>query len=141
MTKNKAGNWVKEVLKDNGMTVDDLCSQTGLPKEKVMKLIEHDEADENTWNIVLTQFNTYPTIDYPNEMILSDLENDMNQVGPEAECAVFYGVNDQQLIFTDYKLPGKEDHGANEPIERLSKLHITLEEAYELFEKQNAALQ
>lgn len=140
MAQQKTGQWVKELLKENGMSEKDLCEQTGLSEKVVDRLLNEDEADEQTWNVVLTQLNTYPALDYPAESILEDLQNDMNQLGPEAECAVYYGVNDGDLIFTDYKLPGQHDHGANEPIDQLSVIHITLEEAYELFEKQNMTL-
>ena len=140
MAQQRTGKWVEQILKENGMTKSDLCEQTGLSKETVERLLKDGEATKEVWNIVLGQLNAEPTIDYPSESILGDLENDMNRLGPEAECAVYYGVNSKDLIFTDYQLPGESEHGANEQVARLSKFHITLEEAYELFEKQNMTL-
>lgn len=140
MAQYKSKEWLEEELKANGMTLQDLSDQTGISLRKLEKLTNSDEGDKEVWNTVLTELNSYPSLDYPSASILEDLQNDMNQVGPEAECTVYYGVDSGDLIFTDYKLPGRGLHGANQTLEFLAALHITLEEAYELFEKQNLTL-
>lgn len=140
MAHYKTKEWLIDELHRNGMSLEDLSSQTGIGMEDLKRLSDENEANQHIWDVVLGQLNFYPTIDYPSESILEDLQNDMNQIGPEAKCTVFYGVNADDLIFTDYQLPGEDDHGANVDIYQLSKLHISLEEAYELFEKQNMTL-
>lgn len=89
MAHYKTKEWLIDELHRNGMSLEDLSSQTGIGMEDLKRLSDENEANQHIWDVVLDQLNFYPTIDYPSESILEDLQNDMNQIGPEAKCTVF----------------------------------------------------
>lgn len=130
--------WLNKILAANGFSLDDLSNQTGISKHKIEKIASSENADKDEWNAILTTINTYPALDYPSGTILEQIKSDIDNLGIEARCIVYYGVNAGNLIFCDYKAEGDlEEHGANVPLEFLSQLNLSLQEAYELFRKQN----
>lgn len=135
------GQWLKKVLAANGYTPEELINQTGLSEREVENVLNDKPAKKDTWNVILTQINNYPTIDYPSDEILQDLKRDIEQETAQARCYVYYGVNSSDLIFCDYTLIGSnQEEGANVNLQMLSSLNLSLQEALELFTKQSLTL-
>ena len=105
-------------------------------------IIRTSQADPEDWDLILNTLNQYPAVRTPSADILKDLEADLEQCGKKAPCVIYYGVNQNLLGFVGYQnLSDLQYHGAQTSTEFLSTLQITLQEAYELFKKQNYSLQ
>ena len=136
------GKWLEQKLNQNGFGPEDLAEQTGLSIKTIKDIIRTSEADPEDWNLILDTLNQYPAVRTPSSDILKDLEADLEQWGKDALCVVYYGVNQNLLGFTGYQnLSDLQYHGAPVNTEFLSTLQVTLQEAWELFRKQNGSLQ
>lgn len=134
--------WLKQKLAQNGFTLKDLADQTGLPLCKLEKAVETQNAKQSVWNAILDVMNDYPAVRYPSAQILNDLAQDVSSYGEEALCLVYYGVNQNELVFCEYQsLTDMEMHGANVGTTFLSTLKLTLGEAQELFTRQNFTIE
>lgn len=139
---NKKGEWLAQILSQNGFSLENLAGQTGLDLSLIQKACSEEEADSEVWNIILDTVNDYPAIRTPDSDILGLLDQDIQKYGSDAECIVYYGVNQNLLGFCEYRcLDDLNMHGANVDTEFLSSLQLTLAEAKELFEKQNYTVQ
>lgn len=136
------GKWLLQKLSQNGFDLEDLSNQTGLSVEKLSYFTKNDEADKNEWNLILSTFNEYPALRYPSVDILENLKEDIKQFGSEAPVKIYYGVNQAQLIFTEYECLGNgHRHGTNVPVDYLSSFTIPLKDAYTLFKKQQYTIE
>lgn len=132
------GKWLSQKLAQNGFGPEDLAEQTGLDIQTVKKIIESNEGTQQDWDIILDTLNDYPEVIIPAASVLDDLNEDIEKFGEDGMCIVYYGVNQNQLAFCEYQcLADLYAHGANVPTDYLASMQITLQEAKQLFTKQN----
>lgn len=132
------GKWLEQKLAQNGFTPQDLADQTQLSLQTIQEVIADQDADNEVWDLILSTLNQYPRVIIPDAQVLNDLKNDIETYGQDAQCLVFYGVNQNQLAFCEYQcLEDQKMHGANVPTEYLSSLPMSLADALQLFTKQN----
>lgn len=137
--------WLKNKLAQNGYTLNDLALQTGLSQEEIEQAAAKGEADQLDWDVILDTLNQYPAWRYPSAQIVQELEGDISEFGGDGACEVYYGVNQEELVFSACRvLANGSIHGANlsqEALEYASILHLSLQEAKTLFEKQQFSLE
>lgn len=135
------GEYLEQKLSQNGFTAQDLSGQTGLDLKTIQAMIANNEGSQDDWNIVLDTLNQYPVLYYPAEEIIEDINDRISQDGDKDPCTIFYGVNQSELVFAVCQFSDGSLHGANVNTTYLHRLDpVTLAQAKELFEAQNAAL-
>lgn len=133
--------WLVQKLAQNGFTLDDLSSQTGLPVSVLEQLAQSEKGSSPEWDTVLDILNQYPSVRYPAADILQDIDADIEQFTDQAMCNVYYGVSDNSLVFCEYQcLDGGNMHGANVDAAYLSCLQLPLSQLKELMIRQNCTI-
>lgn len=136
------GKWLVQKLNQNGFSLQDLSSQTGLSLAMLQSVAADELADPMVWDVIMDTLNQYPAVMTPASSVLEDLNQDIQKWGQDGKCIVYYGVNQNLLGFCEYKnLADGEIHGANVDTQFLASMELTLKEALELFTKQNYTLQ
>ena len=134
--------WLTGVLAANGLNESDVQKALGMPEGELNRLVQDEEADKAAWNQVLSFLNDLPSLSYPAADILEDLDDCIRNSGAQVGCTVYYGVNASDLIFTGFRdVVTDRYYGSNSSSPALKSLHLTLQEAWDLFFKRNCTLQ
>lgn len=138
-------SWLEQKLAQNGLTLADLSKQTDLPLQTLEELSKTEKGTSPEWNLVLSTINSYPALYAPSQDLPALLESRMQSEGDDAQCIVYYGVNQSDLLFVACRFDDGTLHGANVDVTNLKHFPLTLRQAYDLFSAQlmsqtNAAL-
>lgn len=133
------GKWLSQKLSQNGFSAEDLARQSGLDLSVIQNMIQDQDASKEDWDIVLGVMNQYPTLYYPTKDLIDLIDQQINTGSGQEQCIVYYGVNQDQLIFAGCRFDDGSLHGANVDPTMLRWLELTLEEARDLFFAQASA--
>lgn len=140
MTETNKGEWLKQKLSQNGISMDDFAEQTGIDTQDLEQIAAGAPATRMQWDVILSTLNEYPILYYPAAEVITDLKNAVANGQGDARVNVYYGVNQSSLIFACYQdLATMEMHGADVDTQMLHVLDLSTEEALALFSAQQDA--
>lgn len=124
--------WLANVLNANGLSLDDVLSTLN---------IHPGNWTKEQWNEIMSYLNDLPSLDYPSESIVDDIDELIAEQGTQAMVIVSYGVNAGQLIFTGFEdATNQRYYGSPASPKTTAHFPLTLAQARTLFFKQNCTL-
>ncbi|MGL4362201.1 MAG: helix-turn-helix domain-containing protein [Cellulosilyticaceae bacterium] len=141
MAAIKSKEWLKATLANKNMTQKELAQKTGLSLPAISKIMIGERfGSVETWEKIIAVLGDDFSISVESSDFVTEIYQEILEYGDSYECFVFYEMHHGNIVFKDYLLPEDVESQYKDDLLAMSKLKITLGEAYALFRAQDSII-
>lgn len=135
------GEWLKQRREEERYTRAQLAEMTGLSYDTIRSIeLGRRTGSADAWGAINAVLDKGPSLSFDCDDLIQEVLADIDDLGPEHPCLLYYKKEGDLFIFHDYAL--EED--LKNPVFDIRpgeiQIESTLQKAYEIFEYQNRIL-
>ncbi len=135
------GEWLKQRREEERYTRAQLAEMTGLSYDTIRSIeLGRRTGSADAWEAINAVLDKGPSLSFDCDELIQEVLADIDDLGPEHPCLLYYKKEGDLFIFGDYAL--EED--LKNPVFDIRpgeiQIESTLQKAYEIFEYQNRIL-
>ena len=135
------GEWLKQRREEERYTRAQLAEMTGLSYDTIRSIeLGRRTGSADAWGAINAVLDKGPSLSFDCDDLIQEVLADIDDLGPDYPCLLYYKQEGDLFIFGDYAL---EEDLKNQVFDvRPGEIQIesTLQKAYEIFEYQNRIL-
>lgn len=135
------GEWLKQRREEERYTRAQLAEMTGLSYDTIRSIeLGRRTGSADAWEAINAVLDKGPSLSFDCDDLIQEVLADIDDLGPEHPCLLYYKKEGDLFIFGDYALEEDLENPVFDVRPGEIQIESTLQKAYEIFEYQNRIL-
>ena len=135
------GEWLKKRREEERYTRAQLAEMTGLSYDTIRSIeLGRRTGSADAWEAINSVLDKGPSLSFDCDDLIQEVLADIDDLGPEHPCLLYYKKEGDLFIFGDYALEEDLENPVFDIRPGEIQIESTLQKAYEIFEYQNRIL-
>lgn len=135
------GEWLKKRREEERYTRAQLAEMTGLSYDTIRSIeLGRRTGSADAWEAINAVLDKGPSLSFDCDDLIQEVLADIDDLGPEHPCLLYYKKEGDLFIFGDYALEEDLENPVFDVRPGEVQIESTLQKAYEIFEYQNRIL-
>lgn len=135
------GEWLKKRREEERYTRAQLAEMTGLSYDTIRSIeLGRRTGSADAWEAINAVLDKGPSLSFDCDDLIQEVLADIDDLGPEHPCLLYYKKEGDLFIFGDYALEEDLENPVFDVRPGEIQIESTLQKAYEIFEYQNRIL-
>lgn len=135
------GEWLKKRREEERYTRAQLAEMTGLSYDTIRSIeLGRRTGSADAWEAINAVLDKGPALSFDCDDLIQEVLADIDDLGPEHPCLLYYKKEGDLFIFGDYALEEDLENPVFDVRPGEVQIESTLQKAYEIFEYQNRIL-
>lgn len=135
------GEWLKQRREEERYTRAQLAEMTGLSYDMIRSIeLGRRTGSADAWEAINAALDKGPSLSFDCDDLIQEVLADIDDLGPDYPCLLYYKQEGDLFIFGDYALEEDLENPVFDIRPGEIQIESTLQKAYEIFEYQNRIL-
>lgn len=135
------GEWLKQRREEERYTRAQLAEMTGLSYDTIRSIeLGRRTGSADAWGAINAVLDKGPSLSFDCDDLIQEVLADIDDLGPDYPCLLYYKKEGDLFIFGDYALEEDLKNPVFDVRPGEIQIESTLQKAYEIFEYQNRIL-
>lgn len=135
------GEWLKQRREEERYTRAQLAEMTGLSYDTIRSIeLGRRTGSADAWEAINAVLDKGPSLSFDCDDLIQEVLADIDDLGPDYPCLLYYKKEGDLFIFGDYALEEDLKNPVFDVRSGEIQIESTLQKAYEIFEYQNRIL-
>lgn len=135
------GEWLKQRREEERYTRAQLAEMTGLSYDTIRSIeLGRRTGSADAWEAINAVLDKGPSLSFDCDELIQEVLADIDDLGPDYPCLLYYKKEGDLFIFGDYALEEDLENPVFDVRPGEIQIESTLQKAYEIFEYQNRIL-
>ena len=135
------GEWLKQRREEERYTRAQLAEMTGLSYDTIRSIeLGRRTGSADAWEAINAVLDKGPSLSFDCDDLIQEVLADIDDLGPDYPCLLYYKKEGDLFIFGDYALEDDLENPVFDVRPGEIQIESTLQKAYEIFEYQNRIL-
>lgn len=135
------GEWLKKRREEERYTRAQPAEMTGLSYDTIRSIeLGRRTGSADAWEAINAVLDKGPALSFDCDDLIQEVLADIDDLGPEHPCLLYYKKEGDLFIFGDYALEEDLENPVFDVRPGEVQIESTLQKAYEIFEYQNRIL-
>lgn len=135
------GEWLKQRREEERYTRAQLAEMTGLSYDTIRSIeLGRRTGSADAWEAINAVLDKGPSLSFDCDDLIQEVLADIDDLGPDYPCLLYYKQEGDLFIFGDYALEEDLENPVFDIRPGEIQIESTLQKAYEIFEYQNRIL-
>ena len=135
------GEWLKQRREEERYTRAQLAEMTGLSYDTIRSIeLGRRTGSADAWEAINAVLDKGPSLSFDCDDLIQEVLADIDDLGPDYPCLLYYKKEGDLFIFGDYALEEDLENPVFDVRPGEIQIESTLQKAYEIFEYQNRIL-
>ncbi len=135
------GEWLKQRREEERYTRAQLAEMTGLSYDTIRSIeLGRRPGSADVWEALNRVLDKGPALSFDCDELIQEVLADIDDLGPDHPCLLYYKKQGDLFIFGDYALEEDLENPVFDVCPGEIQIESTLQKAYEIFEYQNRIL-
>ena len=135
------GEWLKKRREEERYTRAQLAEMTGLSYDTIRSIeLGRRTGSADAWGAINAVLDKGPSLSFDCDDLIQEVLADIDDLGPDYPCLLYYKKEGDLFIFGDYALEDDLENPVFDVRPGEIQIESTLQKAYEIFEYQNRIL-